>query len=175
MKKHEIIICGFGGQGIIFAGELLGRASVIAGLETAQSSSYGSESRGSACHVGIIISDESISYPNVREVSILIAMSQIAYEKLAPMVKQDGTIFYDNITVEPTPLREIEQIAVPATILATRLGSANVANVCMLSSVLASTGIIKRNALETALVEQSPAAFLAMNQDAIEEGYKLVL
>ncbi len=142
-------------------------------MESVQSSSYGSESRGSACHAGVIISDEPISYPNVRDVSILIAMSQVAYEKFALMVKPGGRIFYDDNSVELVSVNGVEQAAVPATDLATKLGNANVANVCMLSAVIAATGIIERKSLQAALKDQCPERFMDINMQAIGAGFGL--
>lgn len=175
MNTHEIIICGFGGQGIIFAGELLGRAGVKAGMEAAQSASYGSEARGSACHAGIVLSSEPISYPKVKKPVVLVAMSQTAYDKFAPNVALNGKIFFDCNLVNNKYIKDVEQVGFPATNSATEIGRRGVANVVMLSAVIKSTGIITKQSLEEALREQSPASFLEINLQALEAGFQLAV
>ena len=193
--KSEILICGFGGQGVIFAGELLGRAAIIAGREAAESSSYGSESRGSACHAEVVISDEPIAYPKVERPDILIALSQDSYDKFAPRVKPGGQIFFDCHLIKMKKLEGVNQTGIPATHLATQLGRKGVANVVLLAAAMAiafpplrSRGGLRggsktdtpvghllptRESLEKALVEQSPAAFREINLKALTEGWKM--
>jgi len=173
IKRLEVIICGFGGQGVIFAGELLGRAGVRAGLETGQSASYGSEARGSACHAGVVLSSEQIGYPKVRKPDVVIAMSQAAYDKFADSVKPGGKVVFDHHLVKRKEIDGVEQIGIPATDLATQLGRRGVANVVMLTAAMKITGDVSMDALKEALEEQSPEAFLDINLKAFEEGLKL--
>jgi len=170
VSRREILICGFGGQGVIFAGELLGRAGVRAGLESGQSASYGSEARGSACHAGVVLSSEQIGYPKVIKPDVVIAMSQSAYDKFAPTVKPGGRLFFDYHLVKHREIDGVEQIGIPATDLATQLGRRGVANVVMLTAAMRITGDVSMDALKEALEEQSPQAFLDINMKAFEEG-----
>ena len=172
-NRLELIICGFGGQGVIFAGVLLGRAGMHAGLEAAQSASYGSEARGSACHAGVVLSSELIGYPKVRQPDILLAMSQAAYDKFRPMVKPGGMVFFDCHLIKMQKIDDIEQIGIPATSVATQLGSKAMANVVMLSAAVAGAKIVSVDALKIAIEEQSPKAFKDVNIKAFEEGLKL--
>jgi len=80
MTRIEVRICGLGGQGVVLAGQILGRAAVFDGKNVVQTQSYGSEARGSAAKSEIIISDEKIGYPMVRKCDILVAMSQSALD-----------------------------------------------------------------------------------------------
>jgi len=193
--KSKILICGFGGQGVIFAGELLGRAAIIAGREAAESSSYGSESRGSACHSGVVIADAPIAYPKVERPDILIALSQDSYDKFAPRVKPGGQIFFDCHLIKMKKLEGVDQTGIPAMHLATQLGRKGVANVVMLAAAMANLrgaptsvgesqlkpdlqasrathpNLPSREALEQALREQSPAAYLEVNLKAVEAGW----
>ena len=170
MPRREILICGFGGQGVIFAGELLGRAGIRAGLETGQSASYGSEARGSACHAGVVLSSEPIGYPKVRRPDVVIAMSQAAYDRFASTVKPGGRVIFDSHLVKRGEIDDVEQIGVPAASLATRLGRKGVANVVMLTAAMEITGDVSMDALREALGEQSPEKYREMNLKAFDEG-----
>jgi len=169
----EILICGFGGQGIIFAGELLGRAGMHAGMEAAQSASYGAEARGSACHAEVLLSSEHIPYPRVRRPDLLIAMSQAGYDKFAAKVKKDGRIVYDSDLVSPRKLDSVEQTPFAATAAATELGRRGVANVVMLAAVVSTTGMIPPDALKSALEEQTPEKYREVNLKALEVGQNM--
>ncbi len=171
MSRTEVLICGFGGQGVIFAGELIGRAGMIAGMEAAQSSAYGSEARGSSCSTGVVLSDELIGYPIVRKPDVLIALSQDGYEKFAPSVKGGGIIFYDSDMVEPASMEGIDQQGIPATTKAASIGRKGVANVVMLAEMVRITRILSLEVLEKSIAEQSPDAFRSINLKAIRLTY----
>lgn len=172
MSRTELVICGFGGQGVIFAGVLIGHACVQAGLEVAQSAAYGSEARGSACHAGVVISTENISYPKVHNPDILLAMSQAGYDKFVRNVKDTGKVFYDSDLVVPVASENVEQIPVKATAIATDLGKKAVANVALVATTVGKTQFIDSNALRKAVEENSPRAFREMNISAMEMGLK---
>ncbi len=166
MKRIELLICGYGGQGVIFAGELIGRAGIIAGMESAQSSSYGSEARGSSCSTGVVLSDEQIGYPIVLKPDILIALSQDSYIKYAPTVKTGGTIFYDSDMVEPMSMVGIVHQGIAATSKATAMGRKGVANVVILAEMIKATQILSSELFEKSIIEQSPTAFREINLKA---------
>jgi len=172
-QKSETIIAGFGGQGVLFAGGLLGRAGIQAGLTAAESSSYGAESRGSACFVGVVLSDEPIPYPKVRRPDLLIALSQGGYDKFTALIKPGGRIFYDCDMIQPKSLEGVDQAGIHATTIAAQMGSKAVANVVMLAAAVITTGIVPMKALREAVKEQSPAAYLAVNLKAVEEGWRV--
>ncbi|MBM3326395.1 MAG: hypothetical protein FJY65_05375 [Calditrichaeota bacterium] len=167
MKRIDLIICGFGGQGVIFAGELIGRAGMLAGMESAQSSAYGAEARGSACSTGVVLSDEPIDYPIVRQPDILLAFSQDGYRAYASLVKSGGQIFYDCDLVRPASIDSIEQTGIPATAEAAAIGNKNVANVVMLAKMLAATEILPQEALIKSIIEQSSPAYREINLKAL--------
>jgi len=170
---------------VIFAGELLGRAAMRAGLESAESSAYGSEARGSACHAGVIISDQYIPYPKVRRPDLLIALSQSAYLSFITSVKSGGQVFYDIDLVNPSlsPRNDVILKGIPATAAAAQLGRRSVANVVLLTAALASNNdhpdlpgdsiVPSREAMEKAIIEQSPPAFKEINLAAMKEGWKM--
>lgn len=183
----EILICGFGGQGVIFAAELIGRAGVLAGLEAAESAAYGAEARGSACHAGIILSEALIAYPKVRRPDLLIALSQAGYDKFVATVKPGGRAVYDKDLVksEESSVRRNDtlQVGVSATTAATKLGRRGVANVVITAAALSgltavgshSYMLLPLDALERAIVEQSPGAFREINIRALAEGWMMGL
>lgn len=172
--RREAIICGFGGQGVIFAGRLLGQAASLSGLESAQSSSYGSEARGSACDAGVVISDAIIGYPQPARPDVLIALSQAAYDKFVTRVNPGGAIIYDDGLVVPREIESVRQIGVPATAAATdALGRRGIANVVILAAASALTGLASRDDLKKAVEEESPPDYLEINLRAVDEGLKL--
>lgn len=170
MNRTELLICGFGGQGVIFAAELLGRTAVLAGMEVAQSVSYGSEARGSACHAGVVLASEEIAYPKVRTPDILVALSQSGYDKFISSVKAGAKVIYEKDLVVSCVVEGIEQIGIPATSIAVDLGNRNVANVVMLGAVVKQTGIVPETTLRQTLDEHCPPKYLEINRQALEKG-----
>ncbi|RLI42851.1 2-oxoacid:ferredoxin oxidoreductase subunit gamma, partial [Candidatus Bathyarchaeota archaeon] len=101
--KVEVRISGLGGQGVILAGQILGRAAVHDGKNAVQTQSYGAEARGSAAKSEVIISDDKIGFPVVRKCDILVAMSQEAVEKNVKDLKEDGILVVDSLMVKNVP------------------------------------------------------------------------
>ncbi|MBC8465722.1 2-oxoacid:acceptor oxidoreductase family protein [bacterium] len=173
MKRYEVLICGFGGQGVIFAGKLLGHTAGLAGLETAQSASYGSEARGSACHAGVVLASEQIGYPKVNNPDLLIAMSQEGYDKFYDKVKPGGMIVFDCDLVKTTAIEGVERAGYQATKIATDLGKRNIANVLLLSIAASLGGFVTKEALIQALENNSPSAFKEINLKALAVGFRM--
>ncbi|MBW1988927.1 MAG: 2-oxoacid:acceptor oxidoreductase family protein, partial [Deltaproteobacteria bacterium] len=121
-QAKEIIITGFGGQGIVLAGRILGRAASLGDhKESTLVQSYGPESRGGACSAQVIISDETIHYPYVRRPHILAAMSQAGFDKFKDTLTDDGYLLIDQDLVNPEGV-DRDVFAIPATRLAEELG-----------------------------------------------------
>ena len=94
--RKEIRISGFGGQGVVLAGYILGKAlTLYDGLEAVMTQSYGPEARGGASSANVIVSDRSIAYPFVQQPDILVALSQEAYTRFRPMTKPEALILID--------------------------------------------------------------------------------
>ena len=137
--KQEIIITGFGGQGIVLAGRVLGNAAAIGdNRESTLIQSYGPESRGGACSAQVIISDAMIHYPYIRSSDVLVAMSQSGYEKYIDQLKDDGMLLYDQDLVQPLDAVQ-GKYAIPATRLAEELGRKMMANIIMIGFITAIT------------------------------------
>lgn len=169
--KNEVIITGFGGQGIVLAGKVLGNAAAIGdGKESTLVQSYGPESRGGACSAQVIISDTMIHYPYIRTADVLVAMSQSGYEKYIDQLKDDGMILYDQDLVKPLDSKH-EKYAVPATRLAEELGRKMMANIIMIGFITSVTQVVTLDAARNTVTESVPKGTEKMNLTAFGKGY----
>ena len=131
---------GFGGQGVVLAGYILGKClSLEEGLEAVMTQSYGPEARGGASSTNIVVSDKPIDYPFVQMADIFVALSQEAYTKFRPQVAPDAIVLIDKDLVHP--FEDDEPLGIPATKLAEDLGRRIVANVVMLGFITAQTDL----------------------------------
>ena len=174
MNHREVKISGFGGQGIVFVGYLVGKAAAIYDHRYATMvQSYGPEARGGACSAQVIIADAPIHYPYVAEPELLIAMSQEAYTKFVRELKPGGILLVDEDLVTTDSLKDdIQVYRVPATKIAEGLGHRIVANVVMLGFLSAVAQIISAEAVKEALASSLPAGSSELNQKAFEAGYE---
>ena len=172
MSRTEILVSGFGGQGVVRIGQTIGLAAVLSDLNTTMLVSHGTETRGGYVRTQVVLSDETIDSPVVENPTIFCAMSKAAYQRFYHMVGKEGCIFYDPGYVEPDPGIEAEQIDLPARDLAAReLGKELYANMIMYGYVIRRlNGLVdKKNAIE-ALKRRIPRA-LEENVKAFEIGY----
>ncbi len=182
MSRWEVKIAGFGGQGIILAGYLLGKAAAVYDRRHATMvQSYGPEARGSACNSQIIIADEPIYYPYLTEPDVLIAMSQEAYARFAPEVKPGGLVIIerDLVALDAGRLRDEESrentvrlYALPATKIAEALGHRIVANIVMLGFLCALAPIVSPSGMREAVRSSLPKSAIELNLMAFEAGYE---
>ena len=172
--KH-VRLCGFGGQGVILAGTILGYAGVNDGKWVAGSNSYGAEARGGACRADVIISDKPISFPHVIKANILIAMYQRAYDRyIESVTNENGMVIYDQQMVDAREIPGLKQVGVPATSTAIKeLKNKQVSNIVMLGAAAEITGIVNRDALITAIEKNVKARFKKLNLKAVELGFSL--
>jgi len=172
--KWEVRISGFGGQGILFAGYILGKASAIFDNKYAiQTESYGPEARGSRSKTDIIISDEEIDYPYLTSNNVLVALSQDAYNHYKHYVCEGGIILIDEDLVRDldTP-KNVKIYKIPATKIAESLGRKIVANIVLLGALCAITNIVTYTALEKAIIDSVPKNLEDINLKALREGYE---
>lgn len=170
--RQDIRLAGFGGQGIILAGFVLGRAAAIyGGREAVFTQSYGPEARGGACAASVIISDEPIDYPFISRADYVVCMSQEAFNKYGADIADGAWLIVDSdlVTVKGGNgyLRRV-----PATRLATDLGNRMAANVVMLGYFAASTGVISREALEESVRATVRPRLLDLNVKALDAGFQ---
>ena len=168
--RKEIRISGFGGQGIVLAGYVVGRAfTLYESLEAVMTQSYGPEARGGASSANVVVSDRSIAYPFVEHPDILITLSQESYTRFRPQAKENAYVLIDRDLVKS---RNDDQVyAIPATKMAEELGRRIVANMIMLGFFTAVTKIVKRESMEKALEASVKAKTLPLNLEAFERGY----
>ena len=149
--RQEVRLAGFGGQGIILAGYLLGKAAALHdGKHAIFTQSYGPEARGGACAAELIISDEPIDYPMVTRPELLVLMSQEAFKKYGSAAAEGAQLVVDSDLVE-SPKDEEWLRHINATRLAEELGNRMVANVIMLGFLCATTGVVSREALQESI------------------------
>ena len=169
--RREIRIAGFGGQGVVLAGYVLGKAlTLYAGREAVMTQSHGPEARGGASSADLVVSEEPIAYPFVQQPDILVALSQEAYTKFRPSAKPAALIMIDGDLVKPENDDHIN--AIPATQLAEDLGRRIVANVVMLGFFTAVTGLVEPQAMLKALETSVKAKNLPLNLSAFQAGYE---
>ncbi len=174
-KRSEVRIAGLGGQGVVLAGKILGRAAVHDGKRVVQTQSYGAEARGSAAKSEVIIADERIGFPMVRKCDILVAMSQKALDKYLKDLKEDGTLLVDESMVREVPKIKARVFTVPATKMAeNKLKSKICANVIMLGALTKATDIISQRAGEKAITQSVPKEAQKVNIQGFRIGLKLV-
>jgi 2-oxoglutarate ferredoxin oxidoreductase subunit gamma len=171
MARQEIRFAGFGGQGLLLAGILLGRTAALYGEKhAAQTQSYGTEARGGASQCNVVIDDKEITYVGVVNPDIFVVMSQEAYDKLVGEVKEGGLVFYDSDLVKVKENPKIRQIPVPSTQKAKELGRQMVANVVILGAMIEGTKILDTEAIKKSLQESVPPGTEALNLKAFEAG-----
>jgi len=174
LKRVEVIIGGFGGQGTLLAGAILGKAAVFEGKKVVQTQSYGAEARGGAARSEVVISDEDIDYPMVIKTDALIAMSQLALDRYISTVKAGGVVMIDEDLVKEIARRDVRVVKVPATKIASEeLKLPVVANMIMTGALTALTGIVKPESLTKSIKISVPEATKKINLKALRKGLKL--
>jgi 2-oxoglutarate ferredoxin oxidoreductase subunit gamma len=174
MKKIEVRISGLGGQGVVLAGQILGRAAVYAGKNAVQTQSYGAEARGSAAKSEVIISEDKIGFPAVRKCDLLVAMSQDAVEKNLKDLKDNGILLVDSSTVKTIPETKAKIFKIPATQTAEHYFKEKIyANIVMLGALTAITKIVDEKSMEKAIIASFPKAVLETNLQAYRKGIEL--
>jgi len=174
-ELRQILICGFGGQGVVLAGTILGYAAINDGKWVSGSNAYGAQARGGSARSEVVISKDPIKFPHVIQLDILIALSQSAYDKYIKNVSRKGSlVVYDDQMVEIKDTRGAKQIAIPATKTAiSELNSRQVANIVILGASVAISGIVSKKALRLSITENVEERFRELNLKALEIGYNL--
>ena len=171
----KILIAGFGGQGILFAGKALAFTGLKAGKEVSWLPSYGPEMRGGTANCSVTISDEPIGSPIVDKPNILVAMNLPSLEKYLNETENDGCIVYDSSLISKQVAREgVAIFGIPATKLATDNALEGLANMIIMGKVIKETGVLTLEQIKNSLSQMVPAKkaeLLEKNIKAIELGY----
>lgn len=169
----EIRIAGFGGQGVILAAAVIGKAAAIfEGKYATMSQSFGPEARGGSSSAQVIVSDEPVLYPYVTRPDILVVMSQEAADRFTPQMKPGGILITEQelVRVDYFPAGG-RAYGVPATRMAEELGRKMVMNIVMAGFFGAVTGLVGADALRQAVADSVPKAMLKLNFEAFEKGF----
>lgn len=171
--RTEIKLGGFGGQGIILGGYIVGKAAAIfEGKHSSMIQSYGPEARGGACSSEVVVEDQQVSYPAVVQPDVLILMSQEAYEKFKPMIKDDTYVLIDEDLVEIDEGQVGKISSIPSLKFAEELGRKIVANIIMLGFFTAVTELFSKESMKEAVLTTVPAHTKELNEQAFEKGYE---
>jgi 2-oxoglutarate ferredoxin oxidoreductase subunit gamma len=174
--QTEIIVAGFGGQGVLFAGQLLAYAALDAGLEVTWFPSYGPEMRGGTANCTVIISDEEIGSPMVGNPRAVLALNLPSLDKYEPLIKEGGVLVVNASMVDREVTRKgINAVTLPASEIAEGLGDKRMTNMVMLGALLANLPVLKIEAIEKALKEHLPERhhrLLPLNSQALHAGAK---
>ncbi len=176
LARHEVRIAGYGGQGVILSGIVLGTAAAIyGGRFCTQVQSYGPEARGGACKSEVVIADEEIFSPVVTAPDFLVVMSQEALDKYVSDLRDGGTLIADEDLVRNIPEREdIHVYRVPVARVANRkLGNRMFTNIVMLGAFAGITGIVSKDEMREAVKNTVPKPTVDRNLTALEEGLTL--
>ncbi len=169
----QVRISGFGGQGVVLAGTILGEAAAAEGRWVAGSSSYGAQARGGYARADVVISDKPIVYPRVMDADLLVAMSQSAYDRYTAQLAPGALVIYDETLVNPREIPGATQVPVAATALALKnTGARQAANMVMLGALAEMGKIVGRKVLAK-VVESRSGAFKEANLKALELGFAL--
>jgi len=170
VERTEVRLGGFGGQGIVLAGTLLGKAaSLYDGKEAIFTQSYGPEARGGASRADVIVAREPVDYPYVVRPDVLAVLFQEAYTKFSPDLRTGGLLIVERDLVTPTGASGA--IALPAMNIAEQLGARIVANVVLLGYIVKCTGLVSRDAVVQAIRDTVKPATVDLNLEAFSAGF----
>lgn len=172
--QEEIILAGFGGQGVLFAGKILAYAGMDSGKNVTWIPSYGPEMRGGTAHVTVIIGDDEIGSPLVRQPSAALVLNSPSMEKYEPLVQEGGVLVYNSSLISNPPQRtDIHYVPVAATDLAADLGNVNVANMVAVGALISATKVLSLNRLCQTLrdhLPESKRSLLHIDEQALKQG-----
>jgi 2-oxoglutarate ferredoxin oxidoreductase subunit gamma len=172
LVRREIRIAGFGGQGVVLSGQIVGQAaSVHDGGFATLTQSYGPEARGGACTAEVVISNEPIGYPYVMSPEVQIILSQEAYDKHSQDLPEETLTIIDPDLVKHDPSQNPAPLSVPATRMAQGMGRAVVANIIMLGFLAATSDLVSPEGLKQSVLTSVPKGTEEFNAEAFDLGY----
>lgn len=176
--RTEIVLSGYGGQGLLMAGGLLGEAiALYEGLNTTNNQTYGVQARGGESRSEVIVSDEEINYAEIEHPDVLLAMSQSALDRFAPAIKDGALVIIDSGLVKDTSsVTNSDNIkSYPITSIAIReTGKSILANVVALGIISELTGVVSEEGLKKAVLKKVPKGTEELNVKAMKGGIKAV-
>jgi 2-oxoglutarate ferredoxin oxidoreductase subunit gamma len=172
VARTEIRITGFGGQGVVLSGYIIGRAcSVHGGLEATMMQSFGPEARGSACSSTVVVDDGEVLYPYIERPDVFVVMSSEGYDKYADELKNDGMLLFEKDLVHPTLTEGRRAYGIPSTRIAESLGRTLIQNIVMLGFFAAATRLVPQQAMREAVGASVPSGTEELNLKAFDAGW----
>jgi len=175
MKNSQIVLAGFGGQGILFAGKVLAYAGLKAGREVSWLPSYGPEMRGGTANCSVVISDKPVGSPIIPKPEVLIAMNRPSLDKFEDSLPAGGLVIIDSSLIDRDVARDdVTVIKIPAREIALEADLGNLANMVIIGRLLKETGLFTIDEIKAGLEKSIPASKAALfekNVKAIELGY----
>ncbi len=172
--KTEIRLGGSGGQGVVLAAQILGKAAVLDGKNALQTQAYGAEARGSLAKSEVIISDSKIGFPAVRKPDVLVVMNQEALNALLKDLKETGTLIIDSTNITSIPEVKAKVYRLPITETAKKMfGNFLYANMVMLGAFTRITKLVTRASVEKTIKTSVSASTVETNINAFREGAQL--
>ena len=178
MAQYEVTWAGFGGQGIMVAGQLLAYTAIKEGKQVIWIPSYGPEMRGGTAYCTVVVSDHRIGSPIIKNPQAACVFNRPSFDKFSPQIKPGGLLLVNSSLINVTTDRtDITEMLVPANQIAMDAGSPKVANVIMLGAFVGATGVVDFDNVKEVLQEKlgKKKDLLAINMKVIEEGYKLTV
>lgn len=176
--KKEIIISGFGGQGVLSMGKILAYSGLMEDKEVTWMPAYGPEQRGGTANVTVIVSDKRISSPILSRYDVAIVLNQPSLEKFEPKVKPGGILIYDGYSIINPPTRkDINVYRIDAMDKAADMKNAKVFNMIVLGGLLKVCPVVSTEGLHSALFKSLPErhhGLIPLNMQAVEEGMKII-
>lgn len=175
---YEVIMAGFGGQGLLFSGKVLAHAALIEGKELSWLPSYGPEMRGGTCNCSVIVSDNPVGSPIIANPNVLMVMNEPSLDKFEPAVSTGGIVFVDSSLISRKVERtDIDSVYIPATEMAKQMNAVSLANMIILGAIVKKTGCVSPEIVEKSLretISARKAALLDLNLKAVEMGMKFI-
>ena len=176
--KTEIIISGFGGQGVLSMGKILAYSGLMEEKEVTWMPAYGPEQRGGTANVTVIVSDERISSPILSKYDVAIVLNQPSLDKFQPKIKPGGILIYDgNGIVNPPSRTDIQVYRIDAMEQAAEMKNAKVFNMIVLGGLLKVSPVVSTDGLQKALYKSLPERhhhMIPLNMQAVDMGMKLI-
>ena len=176
--KKEIIISGFGGQGVLSMGKILAYSGLMEDKEVTWMPAYGPEQRGGTANVTVIVSDDPISSPILSKYDVAIVLNQPSLDKFAPKVKPGGILIYDSYGIQkPCDRKDINIYHIDAMDKAAEMKNAKVFNMIVLGGLLKVCPVVSTDGLQKALFKSLPERhhnLIPLNMQAVDEGMKII-
>ena len=176
--KKEIIISGFGGQGVLSMGKILAYSGLMEDKEVTWMPAYGPEQRGGTCNVTVIVSDDRVSSPILTKYDVAIVLNQPSLDNFEPRIKPGGILIYDGFgVINPPKRKDIEVYRVNAMDKAAEMKNSKVFNMIVLGGLLQVCPVVTLNGLEKALYKTLPErhhGLIPLNMEAVAEGQKII-